>query len=184
MAKKKHKKSSNYSSRNVLLAVICALSLLLLIVSIAYVNKASETETVTSAESEQTGSIASIGSMQYDFSSGKAVKRTDESLSKLKKFLITEGNKSVGPNCPTVYHNVIIASPDEKQVLLGYGCGDPGSRMFAVEKEGNWKTLSPTNQFDLFGIPLCDHVNSDNIDRSIAPVCATELTERISYEVR
>lgn len=184
MAKKKQNKPALYTSRKALLAIIGILLILLLIVSIGYVKESVESEQETATDPAQTGSIASIGAMQYDFSSGKAVKRTDETVSKLKAFLVAEGNKSVGPNCPTVYHNVIVASPDETQVLLAYGCGDPGSRMFAVQIDGTWKTLSPTNQFDLFGIPLCDHVNSNNIDRSIAPVCATELSESISYQVR
>ena len=127
MAKKKQSKPALHTSHKALLAIIGILLILLLIVSIGYFKQTAESQQHTATNPAQTGSIASIGAMQYDFSSGKAVKRTDETVAKLKAFLVAEGNKSVGPNCPTVYHNVIVASPDETQVLLAYGCGDPGS---------------------------------------------------------
>lgn len=132
------------------------------------------------------GSIVSLGALEYEITDGKAVKRTDEHLAGLRAFLLAEGEKSVGANCPTVYHEVMAASPDEKQVLLGYGCDQPGARMFAVQTDGQWELLSPTNQFDLLGIPSCEHVDGNGIDSSIAPVCVDfgEDEATNSYRVR
>ena len=69
---------------------------------------------------------------------------------------------------------VIAHSQDEKQLLLGYGCGNSVARMFAVKKEGGWKAISPTNQFNLFEIPSCKMVDENNISNEIAPVCQNE----------
>lgn len=111
-----------------------------------------------------------LGAMQYDFKDGKAVKRSDETVNSLKAFLEAEVKKSDPKKCDAVY-NVILASSDEKQVLLDYGCEFPGARMFAVNENGAWRTVSPTNHFDMFGIPECDYVNTNHIDKALAPVC-------------
>lgn len=112
----------------------------------------------------------SLGSMQYDLSGGKATKRTDETVAGLRKFLIETAEKDTSENC-TSYYSVIRASEDEKQVLLGYGCDYPSARMFAVNESGAWRTISPTGQFDMFGMPLCSHVDENAISKTIAPVC-------------
>jgi hypothetical protein len=111
----------------------------------------------------------SLGPLTYKVENGRAVKRTDPTVTELQSFLEAQGRNS---GCQTtVYHNVIAASPDEKQVLLNYGCNSPEARMFAVNTNGQWRTVSPTNQFDSLGIPLCEHVEQNNISVSIAPVC-------------
>ena len=85
---------------------------------------------------------------------------------------------------PTQY-TVVAATKDMKQVLLGYGCGDMSARMFAVYKDDTWKFLSPTNQFDITtNAPLCSHVQQNDIEKEIAPVCFTQTGSKIIYHVR
>ena len=116
----------------------------------------------------------SLGAMRYDFSSGKAVKRSDDTVKNLKGFLVDAANESLSENCEPHYA-VMAASDDEKQVLLGYGCGSPSARMFAVNENSKWRTISPTNQFDVLGIPSCEHVNGNAISQKLAPVCVNGL---------
>lgn len=130
----------------------------------------------------ETGAHVSLGGMDYDFSNGKAIKRTDKNITELKSFLTAAAEKDVSKNCPVSYYNVITSSKNEDQVLLGYGCYHPTARMFAVKQKGSWEFITPTNQFDLLGIPLCSHVTKHNIEASIAPVCASE--DGLKYEVR
>jgi hypothetical protein len=139
------------------------------------------------ASTSRTGAHVSLGALEYDFSSGKAVKRIDKNISELKSFLTTRAEQEISPNCDTVYYNVVATSSKEEQVLLHYGCGYPNAGMFAVKKDGAWKFISPTNQFDTFGIPACSHVNENDIEATIAPVCGNESTTSgysISYQTR
>lgn len=181
------KKNGNFDkTKGILIVVIGVLVLTLLGLFITYSKPYSVTRNNVSTNSPK-GSIVQLGKLEYDFSSGKPIKRTDANLISLKSFLITEGNKSVGPNCDPVYHIVMMSSSDEKQVLLSYGCPYPNARMFAVRQNEEWQLISPTNQFDMFGIPLCTHVDTNNIDRTIAPVCAKEDTTndaQLVYRVR
>lgn len=117
-------------------------------------------------------SHVSLGALEYNQSNDRLVKRTDDSTNELRAFL-TRLNDASGC-ADSTYHNVIAASPDEQQILLNYGCGYPNARMFAVKQNGEWKRLSPTNQFDQFGIPRCAHVDANHISRTIAPVCVEE----------
>lgn len=118
-----------------------------------------------------------LGAMQYDFSSGKAVKRDDETVRSLKAFLVSlvERDDTL-PKCDTKY-NVVMASSDEKQVLLKYGCHYPSGTMFAVNENGTWRTISPTNHFDMLEIPECSYVDENKIDKILAPVCVNGLSE-------
>jgi hypothetical protein len=129
----------------------------------------------------------SLGSMAYDFSNGKAAKRTDEAALNLRNFLVETAKEDTSENCVS-YYSVVLASSDEKQALLGYGCGAPSARMFAVNEGGSWRTISPTNHFDTLGIPECSHVEENKIDASIAPVCVnenlSEINEKLTYKVR
>jgi len=70
--------------------------------------------------------------------------------------------------------SVIAYSQDEKQLLLGFGCGNTLARMFAVKKDDGWKAISPTNQFNLFEVPSCKMTDENNISKEIAPVCQNE----------
>ncbi len=71
-------------------------------------------------------------------------------------------------------------------MLLGYGCGNSAARMFAVKKDGGWKAISPTNQFNLFEIPSCKMVDENNISNEIAPVCQNEkkVGDNLSYDYK
>lgn len=127
----------------------------------------------------------SLGVMNYDFSSGKAVKRDDETTKSLKNFLQTLAKKDT--KFCDVYYNVIAANSDETQVRVRYGCEHPVGSMFIVRDADSWKTISPTNHFDLFDIPECSYVDEHQIDKSIAPVCVNFADDRgaaASYSTR
>lgn len=115
-----------------------------------------------------------LGSMNYDFSSGRATKVDDPSVAELQQLLEGMAGQDVAKGCTSSHYNLITASPDKKQVLLAYGCTHPSARMFVVKKDSGWETISPTNQFDIFGIPACRHVEENEIDKSIAPVCVED----------
>lgn len=114
----------------------------------------------------------SLGALAYSFDHDRATKRTDAGVTDIQKFLEAEGRRS-GCGGP-VYHNVMAANEDETQLLLNYGCGYPNARMFAQLENGKWRTISPTNQFDVFGIPRCEHVTENHIAVRIAPVCTED----------
>lgn len=128
-----------------------------------------------------------LGSYRYDFQSTKAVKLTDENVTSLDEFLTAAAKKDISSNCKKSYYWVTTFSDDRKQVLLNYGCENPGSRMFAIQESGKWKFISPTSQFDMLGVPLCSHVNENDIAKSIAPVCYNETNDTehsLHYQVR
>lgn len=128
-----------------------------------------------------------LGSYQYDFQGTKAVKLSDENVTSLNEFLTTAAKKDISSNCEKSYYWVTAFSDDRNQVLLNYGCENPGSRMFAVQESGKWKFISPTNQFDMLGIPLCSHVNENDIAKNIAPVCYSETNNAknpLQYQAR
>lgn len=133
-------------------------------------------------------STVTLGVLEYDFSSGKAVKRTTPLVTSLRAFL----NDAAAKDCKAVHDfmdptqfTVHAATKDMKQVLLGYGCGDLSSRMFAVYEDDAWKFLSPTNQFDMITqTPLCSHVKEYGIKKEIAPVCYKIVDDAAVYHVR
>lgn len=130
-----------------------------------------------------------LGILEYEFKDGKAIKRNTPATTSLRTFL----QKSAAKDCsgeqnlePSQY-TVVGATKDVSQVLLGYGCGDLSARMFAVRKDNDWRFISPTNQFDpLTNLPLCDHVEKNGIDKTIAPVCYTvgDNETSVRYVVR
>jgi len=132
--------------------------------------------------------IVTLGVLEYDLSSGKAVKRDAPILTSLRTFL----NDAAAKDCKAVHDfmeptqfTVHAATKDMKQVLLGYGCGDLSSRMFAVYENDAWKFLSPTNQFDMItNAPKCSHVQEYGIKKEIAPVCYESDDSAITYHVR
>lgn len=168
MAKAKNKKQFDRSKG--ILVIVIALLLLFLGVFALALHQKPKAKMIMS-----TGVHASVGPLQYKVEDNKAVKRTDQHIVDLQEFLEEEGKKNIKLGCTTVYHNVIAASENENQVLLNYGCEYPSARMFAVHESGVWKTISPTNQFDTFGTPLCNHVEQNDIDTSLAPVCVKDL---------
>lgn len=130
-----------------------------------------------------------VGVLEYDFSSGKAVKRDDPKITSLRAFL----ENAAAKDCSAVHDSmepsqftVIASTKDISQVLLGYGCGDVSARMFAVRKDQEWKFISPTNHFDpLTNLPECSYVSMHKISKTIAPVCytATDVDSAV-YSVR
>jgi len=127
----------------------------------------------------------SLGSMGYDFSSGKPVKTDDVNTMGLKALLTKEALNDLGHGCASSYYTVKAFNTDKTQVQLGYGCNAPDSPMFAIKSEGKWETLSPTNRFNTFGIPDCTYVTQNNIDRMVAPVCVNSVTTNTpQYSVR
>ena len=113
----------------------------------------------------------SLGGLQYRIDNNTAVKRTDSLVTNLRIFL---ENKASKENCPmrtVAFEHVIAATKDESQILLNYGCGSADSPMYIVRSGSTWKSLSPTNQFNILGIPACHYVTENKISPEIAPVC-------------
>ncbi len=125
-----------------------------------------------------------LGVFEYRFENGMAIKRANASVTSLKSFLSKTAKKDISLGCESSYYNVVAASKDDNQVLLRYGCGYPGANMFAVRDGQDWKAISPTNQFNDFGMPNCDYVQSNNISKDIAPVCYSNNGEVDTYAVR
>ena len=139
-------------------------------------------------EPTNTTPTVSLGSIEYDFSNGKAVKRSTPAIDSLRTFLTEKAAK----DCAVVHagmepteYQVITATTDVSQVLLGYGCGDTSAHMFAVRSGTNWKFISPTNHFDpLSGLPECGYVKENDISKTIAPVCYAVDKYNVTYHVR
>lgn len=129
--------------------------------------------------------FVSLGSLGFRFEGGKAVARHDATTQEILNFLKKEVEKS-GCNDNSGAASVITHSRDEKQLLLGFGCGNTVARMFAVKKEDDWKAISPTNQFNLLDIPSCKMTDENNISKEIAPVCQNEKKDgdNLSYDYR
>lgn len=127
----------------------------------------------------------SVGAMRYRIEGDKAVRRTDASVTELQSFLEREADKSGCSASRPGYEHVVAYTKDESQVFLRYGCGAADSPMFAVKKDGVWKSLSPTNHFGMFNIPECSYLDANAISAEIAPVCVSDLTKSPSvYSVR
>ena len=129
--------------------------------------------------------FVSLGSLGFRFEGNKATARNDASVQEIRDFLKKEVAQS-GCKDDNGAANVIVNTQDEKQLLLGYGCGSTAARMFAVKKEDGWKAISPTNQFNTFDIPSCKMTDENNISKEIAPVCQNEKKdgEKLSYDYR
>lgn len=128
-----------------------------------------------------------LGIMQYSFEGNKTIKRSDPAVANLKTYLVDQARKDIAQGCEVAHYSVVAFTHDDSQVLLNYGCGTPSARMFAVRDGQTWKTISPTNQFDSFGTPLCSHVVDHAISTQIAPVCSqgvSEASNRAQYQVR
>ncbi len=116
-----------------------------------------------------------LGSLKYRQEGDRMIQRSDKLVEEVRSFLKSKELSSCDFN--DTVHRVIAHSNDETQLLLGYGCGSPAAHMFVVKEKGNWQAISPTNQFNQFGIPSCKMVNSNKIATEIAPVCQNERKE-------
>lgn len=121
-----------------------------------------------------------VGVFALEDRDGKPYISDDAYVQDLKDFLTEEQRTSGCPDTDVEY--VLAANKDKTQVLVRYGCQYDDARKFAVLKDDGWKTISPTNQFDIFGIPSCEMVNTNNIQKNIAPVCWNSGDD--SYGVR
>ncbi len=137
-------------------------------------------------EPRDTAPSISLGAIEYDFSNGKAVKRQSPAINSLRVFLTNQAAKDctgmVADAQPSRYE-VIAATKDVSQVLLGYGCGSTNAHMYAVRSGDSWRFISPTNHFDtLYGLPECDYIKQYGISREIAPVCYFVKNDTVRYK--
>jgi hypothetical protein len=153
--------------KGVMIITIALLLLALITLIVTYPRTANVPKSASAPE----GVFVSLGAMEYDFSSGKAVKVTDEKIVALRDFLTEQGKKDIGDVCPEVYYNVAATTEDKQQVLLDYGCTHPSAHMYVVYENNTWKMLSPTNNFSTLPVATCQHVNENNISPTLAPVC-------------
>lgn len=176
-------KSKNEIMTAALIGLVTALIVIVIGVILLQSNQTSD-KTSQTAEKVDNGSV-SLGSLGFRIEGGKAVTRNDSATQELRDFLKADVKKSgcKGNNGVDV---VIAHSQDEKQLLLGYGCGNSAARMFAIKKDDGWKVISPTNQFNLFDIPSCKMVDENNISNEIAPVCQNEkkVGDNLSYDYK
>ena len=176
-------KSKNEIMTAVLIGLVTALIVIVIGVILLHANQTSD-KTSQTAEKVDNGSV-SLGSLGFRIEGGKAVTRNDSATQELRDFLKADVKKS-GCKDNNGVTAVIAHSQDEKQLLLGYGCGNSVARMFAVKKDDGWKAISPTNQFNLFEIPSCKMVDENNISNEIAPVCQNEkkVGDNLSYDYK
>ena len=176
-------KSKNEIMTAVLIGLVTALIVIVIGVILLHTSQTSD-KTSQTAEKVDNGSV-DLESLGFRIEGGKAVTRNDSVTQELRDFLKAEVKKS-GCKDNNGVAAVIAHSQNEKQLLLGYGCGNSVARMFAVRKEDGWKAISPTNQFNLFDIPSCKMVDENNISNEIAPVCQNEkkVGDNLSYDYK
>lgn len=176
-------KSKNEIMTAVLIGLVTALIVIVIGVILLHANQTSD-KTSQTAEKVDNGSV-NLGSLGFRIEGDKAVTRNDSATQELRDFLKAEVKKS-GCKDNNGVAAVITHSQDEKQLLLGYGCGNSAARMFAIKKDDGWKAISPTNQFNLFDIPSCKMVDENNISNEIAPVCQNEkkVGDNLSYDYK
>ena len=176
-------KSKNEIMTAVLIGLVTALIVIVIGVILLHANQTSD-KTSQTVEKVDNGFV-SLGSLGFRIEGGKAVIRNDSATQELRDFLKADVKKS-GCKDNNGAAAVIAHSQDEKQLLLGYGCGNSVARMFAVKKDDGWKAISPTNEFNLFEIPSCKMVDENNISNEIAPVCQNEkkVGDNLSYDYK
>ena len=176
-------KSKNEIMTAALVGLVTALIVIVIGVILLQSNQTSD-KTSQTAEKVDNGSV-SLGSLGFRIEGGKAVTRNDSATQELRDFLKADVKKS-GCKDNNGVDAVIAHSQDEKQLLLGYGCGNSVARMFAVKKDDGWKAISPTNQFNIFEIPSCKMVDENNISNEIASVCQNEkkVGDNLSYDYK
>lgn len=176
-------KSKNEIMTAVLIGLVTALIVIVIGVILLHANQTSD-KTSQTVEKVDNGFV-SLGSLGFRIEGGKAVIRNDSATQELRDFLKADAKKS-GCKDNNGAAAVIAHSQDEKQLLLGYGCGNSVARMFAVKKDDGWKAISPTNQFNIFEIPSCKMVDENNISNEIAPVCQNEkrVGDNLSYDYK
>lgn len=138
-------------------------------------NNTDVNDTATNTSTSTTGPYVNVGLLQFDIVDGKGTKRTDAAFINMKAFLDRESANSrcgVSGSAGPGYVSVVASTTDQKQLLLAYGCVQAGAKMYAVNINNEWKTISPTNEFNNFEIPGCYYLDHNNISPEIGPVCA------------
>ena len=127
-----------------------------------------------------------LGPLEYLVINDRPLLRSDPAVNSLRTFLAASAQKDVQLGCTSSFYRVIAATTDEHQVLLNYGCSYPNANMFAVYTSGNWRMISPINEFNEFGIPVCSYADQNNISSEVAPVCVNQIfqTSATLYKVR
>lgn len=176
-------KSKNEIMTAVLIGLVTTLTVIVIGVILLHANRTSD-KTFQTVENVDGGSV-NLGSLVFRIEGDKAVVRNDSATQEIRDFLKAEVKKS-GCKDNNGVAVVIAHSQDEKQLLLGYGCGNSAARMFAVKQDSGWKAISPTNQFNLFEIPSCKMVDENNISNEIAPVCQNEkkVGDNLTYDYK
>ena len=176
-------KSKNEIMTAALIGLVTALIVIVIGVILLQSNQTSD-KTSQTVEKVDNGFV-NLGSLGFRIEGGKAVIRNDSAVQEIRDFLKADVKKS-GCRDNNGVDVVIAHSQDEKQLLLGYGCGNSVARMFAVKKDDGWKAISPTNQFNIFEIPSCKMVDENNISNEIASVCQNEkkVGDNLSYDYK
>ena len=177
-------KSKNEIMTAVLIGLVTALIVIVIGVILLHANQTSD-KTSQTVEKVDNGFV-SLGSLGFRIEGGKAVIRNDSATQELRDFLKADVKKS-GCKDNNGAAAVIAHSQDEKQLLLGYGCGNSVARMFAVKKDDGWKAISPTNQFNIFEIPSCKMVDENNISNGNCASTAKmkkKVGDNLSYDYK
>lgn len=170
----KQSKSKSFRQVKVLYGILAVLAITCLVLVFLLVQK-----------NKNPAAEVSVGSMQYSFSGGKATKRNDKTVKSLQSFLEKQAAQSGCPADGPDREVVMLSTKDETQVLIDYGCYSGGSRMFVVRQGDGWKAISPTNHFDMLGIPGCEYIAENKISKEIAPVCVNETNDGpLTYHAR
>ena len=127
---------------------------------------------------------STVGAYAYEFEDGRAIKVSNEVIDKLGTKLSesAEAETRHGGNCPSPTYIVNVMNEARTQALVKYGCDGPSAQLHAKYVDNEWDFISPTNKFDNFGIPECDYVEENELDKEVAPVCQRVEGERIVYE--
>ena len=176
--KKAVKANSVDKTRMLLFALIICAAVITTVLSVYIFSTNHPTDKNNAATNNSTstsGPYVSLGLLQFNIVDGKGTKRTDQAFNDMKAFLDKESANSrceVSGSAGQGYFSVVASTSDQKQLLLAYGCTQADAKMYAININGEWKTISPTNRFDNFGIPGCDYLQQNDISPEIAPVCA------------
>ena len=120
----------------VLIGLVTALIVIVIGVILLHANQTSD-KTPQTAEKVDNGFV-SLGSLGFRIEGGKAVIRNDSATQELRDFLKADVKKS-GCKDNNGATAVIAHSQDEKQLLLGYGCGNSVARCLQLRKRADGK---------------------------------------------
>lgn len=131
--------------------------------------------------------FVSLGGMRYSIKDGRATIRRDAAVQELQSYLETRSQKEQCGELGAAHLAVKAYSPDETQVLLGYGCGNSEAPMYLKKSDKGWQAISPTNHFyGPFNLPECHYIDEYQLVAAVAPVCVERIdsTGAMTYHVR